>query len=149
MQRASELRHRVTIQQKLIERDENNYPLPEVWIDHVKLWAKVTPLSAKDLLAAQAGQGKTVARMKIRYREDIDTTMRVIHKGRIYAIDSPPLDDPNSSYEYVTLLLSNGTEKDNPDAEWDSLVGSNQDDVRYIADTVEQIANKVLPQTLK
>lgn len=111
MQRASELRHRVTIQEKYVGRDENNYPLPEIWIDYAKLWAKVTPLSAKDLLAAQAGQAKTVARMKIRYREDIDTTMRVIHKGRIYAIDGPPLDDPNSSYEYVTFLLSNGTEK--------------------------------------
>lgn len=111
MDLSQELRHRVTIQCKQSGRDENGYLQEESWIDHVKLWAKVTPLSAKDLLTAQAGQAKTVARMKIRYREDIDTTMRVIHKGRIYTIDGPPLDDPNSSYEYVTFLLSNGTEK--------------------------------------
>lgn len=149
MQRASELRHRVTIQQKLIERDENNYPRPEVWIDHVKLWAKVTPLSAKDLLAAQAGQGKTVARMKIRYREDIDTTMRVIHKGRIYAIDGPPLDDPNNSYEYVTLLLSNGTEQYNIDHDFSDHLGSDPNHIQYVTNQLEEFTNASMPENLK
>lgn len=149
MQRASELRHRVTIQQKYVERDENNYPLPEIWIDYAKIWAKVTALSAKDLLAAQANQAQTVARMKIRYREDIDTTMRVIHKNRIYAIDGPPLDDPNSSYEYVTFLLSNGTEKDNIDQDFADHLGSDPKHIQYVANQLEEVANASMPENLK
>lgn len=149
MDLAQELRHRVTIQQKYVERDENNYPLPEIWIDYAKIWAKVTALSAKDLLAAQAGQTQTVARMKIRYREDIDTTMRVIHKNRIYAIDGPALDDPNSSYEYVTLLLSNGTEKYKIDQNFADHLGSDPNHIQYVANQLEEVANASMPENLK
>lgn len=109
--RAGELRHRVQIQKKTSGRDENNYPIPEGWSIHKVLWAKVTPLSARDLIAAQAAQSETIARLKINYRTDIETTMRVIHKGRIYAITSPALDDPESGNEYCTFTLSGGLEK--------------------------------------
>jgi len=109
--RANELKSRVQIQKKTTGTDENNYPIPESWIDFKKIWAKVTHLSGRDLIAAQAAQSETVARLKINYRTDIDSTMRVIHKGRIYAITSPPLDDPGSGNEYCTFTLSGGLEK--------------------------------------
>lgn len=109
-QRAGELRHRITVQVMGPDRDEDNYPIKPVWTDYKKLWAKVTHLSGRDLIAAQANQSKIVARLKIRYREDIDTTMRVIYKSKTYAIDSQALEDTSTGYEYVTFLLSNGTE---------------------------------------
>lgn len=109
--RSNELRHRVQIQKKTSGRDENNYPIPEVWETYKTLWSKLTPLSARDLIAAQAAQSETIARLKINYRTDIDTTMRIIHKDRIYAITSPALDDPDSGNEYCTFTLSGGLEK--------------------------------------
>lgn len=109
--RSNELRHRVQIQKKTSGRDENNYPIAEGWKAFKTLWAKVTPLSARDLIAAQAAQSETIARLKINYRTDIDTEMRVIHKGRIYSITSPALDDPDSGNEYCTFTLSGGLEK--------------------------------------
>ena len=109
--RSNELRHRIQIQLKTSGRDEDNYPIDEQWEDYKTLWSKVTHLSGRDLVAAQAAQSETVARLKINYRTDIDTTMRVIFKGRIYAITSPALDDPNSSNEYCTFSLSGGLEK--------------------------------------
>lgn len=105
-QRAGELRHRITVQKYQSGHDEDGYPLPEQWFDYVQLWAKVTHLSGKDLIAAQASQSKVIARLKIRYREDIDTTMRVIYKGKTYAIDSQALEDADTGYESVTFLLS-------------------------------------------
>ena len=107
---AGELCHRIKIQKLTKTYDDYNYPT-EVWVDHISLWAKITPSSARDLIAAQAAQSETVARLKIRYREDIDTTMRVIHKGRIYAITSPALDDPESGNVYCAFTLSGGVEK--------------------------------------
>lgn len=105
-QNAGELRHRIMVQHFASGRDEDGYPLPEQWVDYMPLWAKVTHLSGKDLIAAQASNSKVVARVKIRYREDIDTTMRVIYKGKTYAIDSQALEDTNTGYESVTFLLS-------------------------------------------
>ena len=105
-QRAGELCHRIKVQKLTSGRDEDGYPIPEQWVDFMPLWAKVTHLSGKDLIAAQASNSKVVARVKIRYREDINTTMRVIYKGKTYAIDSQALEDTNTGYESVTFLLS-------------------------------------------
>ena len=107
---ANELRHRITVQVMGLDRDVDNYPIPSTWADYKKLWAKVTHLSGKDLIAAQANQSKVVARLKLRYREDITTEMRIIYKDKVYGIDSQALEDANTGYEYVTFLLSQGTE---------------------------------------
>ena len=109
--RASELCHRIRIEKLTSPRDDDGYPIPAQWSDYLSLWAKITHLSGRDLIAAQSNQSKIVARMKIRYREDIDTTMRVVYKGKHYAIDSQPLEDMSTGFEYVTFLLSQGTEQ--------------------------------------
>ena len=111
MSLASELRHRVTIQILGPDRDPDNYPIPAEWVEYKKLWANVTHLSGKDLIAAQANQSKVVARLKIRYREDINTEMSVIYKGKRYAIDSQALEDVDSGNEYITFLLSEGIQR--------------------------------------
>lgn len=109
---APELRNRVTIQHYTEGgRDEDGFPIEGRWSEYKKLWAKITPHSAKDLLAAQAEQSEVVARMKIRYREDITTKMQVVWKGRIYSIKSQALDDNEDSYTYCTFLLGQGLEK--------------------------------------
>lgn len=110
--RAGELCHRITIQHYVAGgRDEDGYPIEGSWQEYKQLWAKVTPLSAKDLISAQADQSEVVARMKIRYREDINTTMQVIWKGRIFSIQSQALDDNETGNIYCTFLLGQGLEK--------------------------------------
>lgn len=109
---APELRNRVVIQAYTEPgRDDDGFPIEGGWSEYKKLWAKVTPLSAKDLIAAQADQSEVVARMKIRYREDITTKMQVIWKGRVFSIKSQALDDNEDSYTYCTFLLGQGLEK--------------------------------------
>ena len=109
---APELRNRIIIQTyQQGGRDNDGFNLPSQWIDYAKLWSKITPLSAKDLISAQSDQSEVTARMKIRYREDINTTMRVIWKGRIFSIQSQALDDNDDSYTYCTFLLGQGVEK--------------------------------------
>ncbi|HCQ9559804.1 TPA: phage head closure protein [Acinetobacter baumannii] len=111
-QNAGELRHKVIIQHYVAGgRDEDGFEIEGGWSEYKKLWAKVTPLSAKDLIAAQADQSEVVARMKIRYREDITTKMQVLWKGRIFSIQSQALDDSEDSYTYCTFLLGQGLEK--------------------------------------
>ena len=107
-----ELCHRVTIQHYIAGgRDEDGFPIEGSWQEYKQLWAKVTPLSAKDLISAQADQSEVVARMKIRYREDITTKMQVIWKGRTFSIQSQALDDNETGNIYCTFLLGQGLEK--------------------------------------
>lgn len=111
---AGELRHRVTIQRYISGgRDADGYRLDGAWTTQKKVYAKITPLSTKDLLAAQAAQSEITARMMVRYRTglNIDTTMRVIWQGRTYAIDSQGLPDNDTGVEYMTFNLDGGVEQ--------------------------------------
>lgn len=106
---AGKLRHRIEIQHKVALRDPVTGEFGEAsWQLFAKVWAQVTPLSAKDLLAAQAAQSEATARMVIRYRSGVLPTMRIVYRGGVYSIEGSPLEDPKSGLEYLTILVSKG-----------------------------------------
>lgn len=104
-QRAGELCHRVKIQHKTTVYDEYNYET-EAWAEYKKLWGKLDFLSVKDSINAKAAGSETTARLKLRKRNDIDTTMRVIYDGQTFQIVSPPKLDNENGRIYMTLELS-------------------------------------------
>lgn len=104
-QRAGELCHRVTIQQKTTVYDEYNYET-EAWTEFKKLWSKIEFLSVKDSLTAKAAGSETTARLKLRKRDDIDSGMRVLFDGQTFQIVSPPKPDNENGRIYMTLELS-------------------------------------------
>lgn len=107
--RAGDLRHPIEIQQLTAVRDPSSGEFGEpAWQLFANTWASVEPLSAKDLIAAQAAQSEANARIVIRYRTDILPTMRIIHRGQVYSIEGPPLEDAKSGLEYLTILVSKG-----------------------------------------
>lgn len=107
--RAGKLRHRITFERPgLVQDPESGEMLPgwsPVWTN---VPASVEPLSARDVIAAQAGQSEATARILIRYRTGVLPTMRILHRGLIYNIEGPPLPDPRSGLEYLTILVSTG-----------------------------------------
>jgi SPP1 family predicted phage head-tail adaptor len=50
-------------------------------------------------------------RIVIRYRPDVDATMRVVHRGRWYQIHGI-LEDRVSGIEYLTLMTGEGVRLD-------------------------------------
>lgn len=104
-QRAGELCHRVTIQNKTTVYDEYNYET-EAWTEFKRLWGKLDFLSVKDSLNAKAAGSETTARLKLRKRNDIDTGMRVLFDGQTFQIVSPPKPDNENGRIYMTLELS-------------------------------------------
>ena len=104
-QRAGELCHRVTIQHKTTTYDEYNYET-EAWTEFKKLWGKLEFLSVKDSINAKAAGSQTTARLKLRKRDDIDTTMRILFDGQTLQIVSPPKPDNENGRIYMTLELS-------------------------------------------
>ncbi|MGX1087425.1 phage head closure protein [Pseudomonas sp. AP3_22 TE3818] len=107
---AGKLKHRVQIQHKVTAQDQQTgEQLTEQWVEFARVWASVEDLSARDFIAAQAGQSEAKSRVVIRYREGITPAMRVVlDDGTVCGIVGPPLADANSRKEYLTILVTSG-----------------------------------------
>jgi SPP1 family predicted phage head-tail adaptor len=113
-QAAGELRHRIEVLSLKTSRHSTTGEVLECWKVERKLWARVTPLSGKEFIAAQAEASKVTARIRIRYRTDIDHTMRISHGDKVYNIEAV-LPDNESGLEWLTLMVSEGVERNGLD----------------------------------
>lgn len=86
------LRDKITFQTKA-ESDGPFQPLDK-YEDYISLWAESRFLRGKNFYAARAANVKTDVEFIIRYRTDLDETMRVKHGNEIYNIEGIlPLDN--------------------------------------------------------
>lgn len=106
--RAGDLRHRIVIQNHVEQQDSATGEVTTEWEAYATVWAAVSPLSARDLIAAQAGQSEASGRITIRYRPGVLSTMRILHRGQIFTIIGQPLPDKASGLEYLTLVVATG-----------------------------------------
>ncbi len=105
---AGKLRHRIGLEryENGGQDPETGWALPAAWVEFGKAWAEVTPVSAKELIAAAATQVKYDTRIKIRYRKDINEKDRIRFRDQLYnIIGIQP--DANSGLEYLTILATN------------------------------------------
>jgi SPP1 family predicted phage head-tail adaptor len=93
------IQHRTTVY------DDYNYET-EAWTEYKKLWGKIEFLSVKDSLTAKAAGSETTARLKLRKRNDIDSSMRILFDSQTFQIVSPPKPDNENGRIYMTLELS-------------------------------------------
>ena len=100
--KATPLRHRLKIYQQTTTQSVTG-AISHDW-QHT-LSGQFSHVSGKDVIAGQAHDVQIIARAKIRYRTDIDHTMRVQYAGRMYEIVGEPLADNNTGREYLTLML--------------------------------------------
>jgi len=86
--RAGTLRHRIQIQQKTVT--QNTYGEEIVaWAELTTVWGSVEDLSGREFYEArQVPAAEVTTRVCIRYRSDVEPTMRVIHGGRTLEIVS-------------------------------------------------------------
>lgn len=100
--------HRIDIQKISIIRDPDTGEMREEWGDYLLLVpAHIKPISGREFIAASSEQSEIRARIEIRYRDDISTSMRAIHKNKIYNIHAV-LDDNDTGYRWTTLMCSEG-----------------------------------------
>ncbi len=104
---AGKLRHRITLQKPVKTQSPVTGAVVNSWADVTKLWADVVDLSAREFVAAQAGQSEITSRITIRYRDDVTSRHRILYRGRIYNIHGVLADDKSGS-EYLTLPCSQG-----------------------------------------
>lgn len=105
--KAGRLRHRVDIE-RLVTYSDDDGVQSEVWVEHYRnVPAAVEPLSAREFVAAQAVQSGVTKRVTIRFKPDIDASMRIRHGCAIYNIEGV-LEDLDSGRSYLTMPVSAG-----------------------------------------
>lgn len=101
---AGALRHRLLIQRQVSSRDEDGIERI-AWEDVATVWGAVEPLSAREFIQSGQQQAAITARVVIRYRADVQPSMRIIHRGQPLNIQGV-LADKVSGLEYLTLPVS-------------------------------------------
>ena len=95
------LRHRVTIQQYGITRDDFGAEVPD-WMPLATVWASVEDLAGKEYFAAQQVNAEVSTRIRIRYRGDIKPQMRVVYGARV--LDIQAVLDPEGRRRELQLM---------------------------------------------
>jgi SPP1 family predicted phage head-tail adaptor len=107
---AGQFRALVYFERYLAQQDSDG-EMDESWVDafavSTRLPCQITPLSGRELLAAQAVQSKASHRLRVRYRPGFDATCRGTCAGTVYNVEAV-IPDADSGIEYVTLLCSSG-----------------------------------------
>lgn len=104
---AGKIRHWIEIQRMGSIVDTQGEVIGEGWTTVASVWAKVEPLSARELLESQAIQSQVTARVTMRYRTDIDHSCRLLHRGQVYNI-AGIVPDNSSGLEWLTIPVSAG-----------------------------------------
>lgn len=102
---AGQLRHRVVIESRTGTQDSVGQPIDD-WSVFAELWAAVEPLTGRELFSAQQVNAETTTRVRMRYREGLDTSMRIVHHGINYNILN--IIDPEMRHIELQLLCSIG-----------------------------------------
>lgn len=104
---AGALRHRVQLEQRVVEQDSDGAQV-ESWLEVGGLIpAEIAPLSGRELIAAAAVQSKASTRIRIRHRPGVSASMRVVHRDTLYGIEAV-IPDATSGVRYLTLLCTDG-----------------------------------------
>lgn len=104
---AGRLRHKVDIQAPVQTQDPNTGEILESWLTIASVWAAVESLSMREFLAAQAEQSEVRAKITIRYRENVDATMRIVYRGKWYTVFGV-IPDSDSMLEHQVLMVGEG-----------------------------------------
>lgn len=81
------------------------------WVTFSEQWTDVNYQSVREFVAASAEQSEVRGHMQIRYRDGIDATMRVVHRGKWFGILGV-MPDNESGTEHLTLAVAEGVRLD-------------------------------------
>jgi SPP1 family predicted phage head-tail adaptor len=108
--RAGDLRRRVTFQSRSMAADTYGAQSP-VWTDVASVWAEVSPLSGRELMAAQSINVEISHMVTIRFQQQFAgpkavAAMRIVYGDRIFNIHSSI--DPDERRKSIQLTCSEG-----------------------------------------
>lgn len=85
--KSGDLRHRIILEQPVRSKNAMGEQI-DTFVSVATVWAAVEPLTGTWLFQAQQADSKVSGRVRIRYREDIKPTWRILFDGRYLSIVS-------------------------------------------------------------
>lgn len=82
--RAGDLRRRISIQNRSTVKTSGQEQ--QTWTEVLSCWAEISPLTGRELIAAQAQVSEVTHEVTIRYRAGITPRMRIVYQGRVFNI---------------------------------------------------------------
>ncbi len=85
--RAGDLRHRLIIESPQRLSDGAGGAVV-TWAQVASVWAHIKPVTAREFRSAEQRAEKVTHKITLRYRSDINATMRLVGEGRIFNIEA-------------------------------------------------------------
>ncbi len=106
------LPHRIRLEQPVRAQDHITGEIVTEWqVYKESVAAKVTPLSGREFMSAQAEQAEVVARIQVNYDPNINPTMRAWFRDKVYVLHGA-LPDNITGLKWLTLPVSEGVTDD-------------------------------------
>ncbi|WEK48494.1 MAG: phage head closure protein [Candidatus Kaistia colombiensis] len=95
-----QLSNRVTLA-RAVRSDDGSGGATVDWQEVVTFWARIEPVGASELNAADRLATRVTHRVTIRFRDDVEGGMRLVHRGRSLKIAS--WRDPDETRRFLVL----------------------------------------------
>lgn len=86
--RAGGLEQRVKIEQPARGQDDRGEVTVEAWQHVATVWAEIMPVSGREALLSGEYRAGISTRIRIRWLDGLDASMRVLHGETVYGIDA-------------------------------------------------------------
>lgn len=85
---AGRLNKRVQIQQQVDIKNQVGHTAKRDWDTVATVWASITPISGREIMASQRELGEITHRIRMRFRSGITAKNRIVYRGRAFDIES-------------------------------------------------------------
>ena len=103
--RSGDFNRRISIQARDNTPDSFGQ-ISSAWTEVLNCWARIQPLSGRELMAAQAINAEVTHQVGIFFRPTVTAAMRAVYQGRVFNIHS--VIDPEMAHFTLELLCSEG-----------------------------------------
>lgn len=86
--RAGGLEQRIVIERPVVETDGTGEALVAAWVPFATAWAEITPLTGREWLVSAEYRPGVSTKIRIRWLEGINASMRVRRAATVYSIDA-------------------------------------------------------------
>jgi SPP1 family predicted phage head-tail adaptor len=108
---SGDLRHRLTLQSPPAGRDGAG-ARTGAWTTEGTVWGAAWPVSAREQLSAGQINSEVTVRFRIRYRDDVRASWRVLWRGVPHAIVGEPIDVGGERVALDLLALAGARDSD-------------------------------------